>query len=168
MTTYTVLALDPGGTTGWASYQAEVMSYAALGDETQTPKYEYYDEKWERGQLAGIDHQKALYTLMGLKHTDEYYIVCERFVERPDNKGAIDIAQKYIGVVELFAIDRQANLVMQMPAQAKGFVKDATIKKLGLWFPGQRHAMDATRHLLFFLVNQTAKRQDLLDKGWKF
>jgi hypothetical protein len=67
----------------------------------------------------------------------------------------------------MFAKDRDVEMVLQTPAQAKGFVKDANLKKLGVWFPGQRHAMDAMRHLTFWMVNKEG-RKDLLTKGWKF
>jgi hypothetical protein len=48
----------------------------------------------------------------------------------------------------------------------KGFVSDDKIKRAGLWYTGNKHAMDATRHLLYALVNVHG-RTDLVERFWK-
>ena len=170
MSTFTALGLDPGGKTGWAAYQATHM-YGLEGQD------EWYDEKWTCGQLEEEDHSGHLEHILGQFHTEEYHIICEAFTDRPGKFGAKKSeAPKYIDVVKFFVRDRNQTLPddrtiylhMQEAGQAKPFVKDASIKKLGLWFPGKKHAMDAYRHLLFWLVNGPFDRADILMKGWKF
>lgn len=185
MTTFTALALDPGGTTGWAMYRAtKMITPPDDAVDMRNPKpadwydylYEWYNEEWRVGHLEGSDHADDLLTLLELNHTADYHIVVERFTPRPGKVGAqLEVAPRYITICEMFAKERSSellhqkvDLVLQNVGQAKPFVKDRNIKKLGLWSPGQKHAMDAMRHLLFYLVNGPYKRKDLLEKGWKF
>lgn len=171
MTTFTAIALDPGGSTGWAYYRATKMVGFDGSQSDDTFTTEWYDEEWKVGQLGPGDHADELLHLLELNHTQEYWVICERFIPRPGKIGAqLDEAPRYITVTEMFVKERELldHYVLQMPAQAKNFVPNATVKKLDLWYPGQKHAMDAMRHLLFWMVNGPYKRQDLLKKGWKF
>ena len=104
-----------------------------------------------------------------------YTNICERFEYRNTSRAGLVLDSKeYIGVVNLFAQDRSATLrrpvAYQNASEAKGFVRDSHIKKLGLWSSGNPHAMDATRHLLYWLTNKyedTDFRLELLRLGWK-
>lgn len=167
MTTITILALDPGGTTGWARMQANALLIPAFSEKT-----EFYDVEWTRGQLGPHPHHTELMTLLELSHTEEYRIVCESFEYRNRSRpGLVLDSVEYIGVTKLFVADRKSEhipLAMQTAAMGKGFVKDENIKKLGLWFPSQKHAMDATRHLLYYMINTAdIMKQYLLTRGWK-
>lgn len=166
MTTITILALDPGGTTGWARFRALAMYNPIL---SQT---EYYDTKWTRGQLGPEPHHQALTTLLEMSYTEEYHIVCESFEYRNNSRAGLVLdSVEYIGVTKLFLLQEKrfnVSLHMQTASMGKGFVKDENIKKLGLWFPSQKHAMDATRHLLYYMINTAGiMKQDLLTRGWK-
>lgn len=175
---YRVLALDPGGTTGWSSYTAERMgSYDADKEH-----FEYYNEKWACGQIGPDDHHLRLYEFLGTQQTEEYTIVYESFEFRNQTKDAerdnINLmSREYIGVTRLFAQARMDGregqlLSFQTAGKAKGFIPDKgpmankKIKDAGLWYPNQKHAMDATRHLLYHLVNRTG-RWDLVERWWK-
>lgn len=178
MTTFTAIAIDPGETSGWAYYRAQMMGINTTASATGTVgtglySYEWYDEEWNVGQIDTSKSSEDLILLLEQNHTQEYWVICERFVPRPGKVGAkLDVTPHVIGAVELFIDDRKLrdNYVQQMPAQAKNFVPNATVKKLGLWYPGQKHAMDAMRHLLFWLVTGPYKdsQSDKLIRGWKF
>lgn len=171
MTTFTALALDPGGTTGWSMYRASLMPVVDADEQSGLPTgaREWYNEGWRCGQLGPGDHADELLTLLEMNHTAEYHVIVERFVPRPDKVGAkLEVAPRYITIAEMFCKDRNVEMHLQNVGQAKPFVKDVSIKKLGLWSPGQRHAMDATRHLLFWMINGEYKRTDLLHRGWRF
>lgn len=177
MTQFTAIALDPGGTTGWASYTATKMEW---WDNREGPeRFEWYEEHWNCGQFGSDDTEETIDILLGTMHTTEYHIICERFTVRPGKVGAqLDVAPKIIGEVEAFIKQRnrdieglrthQIKLHMQEVSAAKGFVKDRNIKKLSLWSPGFKHAMDAQRHLLYWMIHGEYKRTDLLRHGWKF
>lgn len=171
---YRVLAFDPGGTTGWSSYTAERMP-AVDGPE------EYLQEKWQCGQIGPGDHHLALDRFLGSQQTQEFVVVCESFEFRNTDKRHRDnislISREYIGVIKRFHQQRMEghrgqHLVMQTAGLAKSFIPDTgsmankKIKDAGLWYPNSKHAMDATRHLLWYLVNRD-NREDLVRRWWK-
>lgn len=163
---YRVIALDPGGTTGWDTYSATRMV-------TPDGTVEWYDEEWRCGQLGPGDHHDQLYALLEDQHVQHYAVVCESFEFRQgkqrDNLNLI--SREYIGIVKMFAKERNVPLHMQSAGMAKGFVPDKgpmrnkKLRVMGLWVPGKKHAMDARRHLVFYLVNKE-HRYDLVE-SWK-
>src|SRR3954447_23572710 len=142
MTTLTVLALDPGGTTGWAMYRAEQL-YNIDGEP------EFYNELYLCGQMGPEEHHQQLYHWLEHNHTSEYHVVYESFEYRNKSReGLVLISREYIGVIKLFDAERGGVvLVKQGPSTAMAFVKDTHLKKLGVWDWRQVHAMDAYRHL---------------------
>jgi hypothetical protein len=56
------------------------------------------------------------------------------------------------GLIRYFSSVYHVPMMMQTPSQAKNLIKDAVIKRAGLYVPGQGHAMDAVRHALYFLI----------------
>jgi hypothetical protein len=151
-----ILALDPGGTTGWAMWQDK----------------EYAREKapWDHftyGQLEAQQHHEDLYALLELMQTSEFTLICETFEFRQQDvekrMGISLVSREYIGVAKLFAQQRMSSpVVLQSPGAAKGFIPDkakngmaanAKLKVMGLYMPGKPHAMDAMRHLIYYMVN---------------
>lgn len=167
----TILALDPGGTTGFAYYMADV---------TNTPdgKPEFFKERWNRGHLGPGAHHKGLYDFLGYMQVTNYIIVCESFEYRHNPKdqqreNIVLDSKEYIGIVKLFFAERMLPLewhhplVFQTASEGKGFwfpQKDSTkLKKVGLYSPNMIHANDATAHLLHFMSFKM-KRNDLFEK----
>jgi hypothetical protein len=139
-----LLALDPGGTTGWAYCDTD-------------------KDEWERGQLAQRPHHMALWELLCTVQPD--VLIYERFqYQRRELDRGVSLvldSVEYIGVTKLWMdtgrlVDCQ--LVEQTPAQAKNLWSDEKVKALGLWVPGQSHSMDATRHLLYYRVVTLGER----------
>jgi hypothetical protein len=56
-------------------------------------------------------------------------------------------------------------VVFQTAGAGKGFVSDEKLKIMDMWVPGKKHAMDARRHLIYYMVNKQ-KRLDLI-QSWK-
>ena len=133
--TRTIIALDPGGTTGWAVWQGDQINVGHWGPD---------------------DHHLTLFDNLGFYQTSEYHIVCESFEYRQHARANVNLVSKeYIGIVKLFQQERMSKLPnqyvkFQTAAQAKGFVTDSKIKASHLWTPGMRHAMDAMRHLIYY------------------
>jgi hypothetical protein len=131
-----IVAFDPGGTTGVASYDDQ-------------------EEEWARTQLIGY-HHKELWEWL-LNH-DPQVIIYERFMyqRRELTKGVslnLD-AVEYIGVLKLWekmSSPLSPQLICQTPHQAKKFWDDNKLKTLNLYMAGAPHANDATRHLLYYL-----------------
>lgn len=145
-----ILAVDPGGMTGFA--------YTLLGEHwepanvvaDQMPAHAFCD--WTYAQPAFI-------------HTNTLF-VCESFkiTAATAKKTAQPDALETIGVLKFFARRSNAQFHLQDPGSAKTFVTDKQLRKIGLWKPGQDHARDAIRHLVLgicsFGVGQ--QREELL------
>jgi len=163
-----IIALDPGGTTGWAMWQdTTIMAGADLG---------WPWNHFTCGQIGPEEHHDDLYILLETQQTHPFTVVCETFEFRQsDNhrEGTNLMSREYIGVAKLFVRQRsfvkdgvaQVRYVPQSPSQGKGFVSDEKLKVMGLWVPGQKHARDALRHLVYYLVNK--KHMHQLIKPWK-
>jgi hypothetical protein len=82
----------------------------------------------------------------------DVHIVVERFEFRKDEqyRDKIDYtAAEVVGALRLWCIDRSyIRLIQKSASLGKPFWTDDKIKTIGLWVPGYKHAMDATRHLL--------------------
>ncbi len=162
-----IIALDPGGTTGWAMWQDEPFAGAS--------------GVWSNfviGQIGPHEHHKELNDLLGLQQVHDYTIVCESFEFRKAEgfrEGISLISREYIGVAKLFAAERMNRpVVLQTAGMGKGFIPDkakdglaanAKLKILGLYTPSMKHSNDAMRHLLYYLVN--VKHMHQLIAPWR-
>lgn len=161
MITQRIIGLDPGGTTGWATY-----SYSADTDK-------FY---WDCGQLGPKKHHLELEALLEMEQVKDYTIVCESFEYRNASRaGLVLVSNQYIGVVENFCQKRNVKLVMQTASVGKitkkSFVKKENLEKLDLWVKGGgsswSHAMDAYGHILQYMIKNDINRDYLLHRGWK-
>jgi hypothetical protein len=181
MTNFTVLAFDPGGATGWAMYQAEKVplplstgDYTDMGGviriSTSWQSYEMTEEKYTCGTFDYKEHHLALGAFIERQVVQETYVVSESFEFRQGTtkRTGLDLSSReYIGVMKYICADRDIPFTQQTAALGKGFVSDDKLKASGLWIGGRdnRHAMDAYRHLIYFMVNKL-RRHDLV-KAWK-
>lgn len=154
-----IIALDPGGTTGWATLTIDLKKRT---------------HEFKSGHLGPQKHHNSLMVLLENQHVRDTYVVSESFEFRQRARdNLVLVSLEYIGVTKLFCETRDVPLFMQTAAMGKGFAKDVHIKKLGLWTPGYKHAMDAMRHLLYFALNNKRApvdfelRKALLTQGWK-
>jgi hypothetical protein len=152
-----ILTFDPGGKTGWCSFDRGAITNA---------------ECLKRGQLEGDDYHQRLFdfliTISESRVIAPLHIICERFEFRKDEqyRDKIDYkAVEYIGVIKLFARmyrDSGIKLIMQSASAVCGetaffgdnkktkFGGNDRLKQMGLWVPGQPHATDATRHYAYY------------------
>lgn len=144
-----VLALDPGGTTGWAFFDPKSVSVFC-------------------GQLLG-EHHKMLWN-----HIEEWapeLIVCESFQFRQfegfDKSKVVLDSVEYIGILKLHEQMYHTPLVFQTASTAKHFVADMKLQRMD-WYKrtaGMVHARDALRHLLYHLV-VTEKIREPITNRW--
>jgi len=145
----TYLALDPGGTTGWASFQPS------------TVRFEWGKLATDDGDADIPGHHRALWNLLehmhGLAYPNEYLtVICEKFnYQRRDITKGIQlelISRNYIGIVELFCKQRPKSTYLFM--HELGFktfwLKSDKIKVVG--WPTSQHERDALAHLLYHLT----------------
>ena len=124
-----ILALDPGRTTGAAYFP---------DDDTFHVDQRQFDYS-----------HKTLYNYLRLVNPD--IIVCESFTYQRRDK--VDLSPvEMIGVTKLYCERNSTPYREQSPAQAKKFWDDKKVRTCGLWLPGHPHAIDAARHLLYFMT----------------
>jgi hypothetical protein len=138
-----IVAVDPGGTTGIAWWKPNAPEGTSHYGTEQVPACD------TEGGLRSLLYHVGVW----LAEATPAYLVVERFEFRQEDsqmRSKIDYtAAEVIGALRALVCDRQGvTLVKQGAAQAKGFWTDDKIQKLALWVPGQKHAMDAMRHLL--------------------
>lgn len=164
-----IVALDPGGTTGWGMFTAEER-YDHLDKKSVYTKH-----KFDCGQLGPQEHHSELYNALGMWQTDHYIVVCESFEYRNRARPGLElISKEYIGVAKLFCEERGIKYIEQTASMGKvrdkstAFIKPRNLQKLGLWTPGWGHAMDGYGHLLYYMINTAGiMKHELLAKGWR-
>ena len=127
-----LLALDPGRTVGWAAFDK-----GASGERYHSGQVKD-DQVWHLLESSKLN----------LKGLD--LLIVESFKYRQLPKADLTPVE-VIGIVKEWARQFQVDVTWQTPSQAKFFFTDDRIKKLGLYQPGKPHAMDAMRHLLYYL-----------------
>lgn len=129
-----LIALDPGFTTG-----------VALLDSRQVLKT--YQKAFSHKDLMEY-----------LEYLHPTTVVYESFVYQRRNKVEL-YPVEVIGVIRLYAQKYDIPLYVQSPGQAKNFMTDDKIKAMSLWVKGQKHGMDALRHLLYHEIVTKGNRQ---------
>lgn len=187
----TVIAFDPGGTTGWALYTVRPEALSNL-DEHRDERLLDNVIKWEHGQVdcgstkgnlgtslhpgvstsgenAGIDE------LVGLVRAwPGAAIVIEDFILDPSR---FNTGRDLLSPVRITAplsymlwLQRRAPF-FQSASLAKSTVTDERLKRWGYYSStgGLNHARDADRHALTFLrrcANPTRESRELREAAW--
>lgn len=128
-----LLAVDPGETVGWA-----VFDNLALA---------------EAGQFSVINLE-AFDAFLTAKRPDHMVIENYRVYasKAARHVGSEVNTAQYIGILKFLADMYQVPYTLQMAHQAKGWVSDARLHQLGLFQVGRRHANDAIRHGVYYLL----------------
>ena len=151
--TTTVIAIDPGVNTG--------LVVARVEEEVEILHFDQFICSTHTETAELIKH-----------YLDEYpqaIVVAEQFDLRPSNRFTADLTPVKVNAILDWFVD---DIHYQTPAQAKGLVKDATLKNLGWWLTGKdvdykdaNDVRDAFRHLVYYLVHEL-KHKWTLDNGW--
>lgn len=144
-----IIGIDPGGTTGLCWWRRSIRAT------------DMYD--WMQIDNCSTDEQiRVLLRLLGsvsglavpYTRAHQVHVVCEKFEFRLDERDRTKIdytAAEVIGAVRCWAMDLEhIKLIRRGATIGKGFWTDDKLKTLGVWVPGKKHAMDATRHLLSY------------------
>lgn len=134
-----ILAVDPGGTSGWAETTVE----NPIGDLTY-------------GQLEPSAMAAHLRAFVNGAHSEDRRLVMERFsiTAHTARKTPQLDALELIGLGKYLAEWHDVAFVLQDPADAKAFAHNAALRRWGIWVPVQDHARDAVRHLVYALARQ--------------
>lgn len=149
----TVIAIDPGVNTG--------IVVAHVEEEVEILYFEQF--------ICATHVETAQHIKQVLDAYPDAVIVAEQFDLRPGNKFSADLTPVKVNAILDYLVD---DIHYQTPAQAKGLVKDATLKNLGWWLTGKdvgykdaNDVRDAFRHLVYYLVHEMHHKWTL-DNGW--
>lgn len=132
----TIVALDPGQTTGVAVIPNEGLPWNIVAM-----------------QLTGAHHSTLLELLVSHKPS---VVICETFQNRGQD-SAVLASVEYIGVVKLYLQLSKATGVWQSSSTGKQFWDDERLQQYGLYIKGLPHARDAIRHYAYW---RAFKEQD--------
>lgn len=142
-----VLAVDPGLVSGWATWESGRF---AAGEHDPHPMCDFADE-W---MSAHAGNPNALVVV-------EAFIITEQTLRKTRQYWSLEI----IGALKWRASVHGVRYLdpMQTPSQAKRFGKDKRLKDMGLWHPTPGgHANDACRHLCLALSKCGAVRPTVI------
>lgn len=134
-----MLALDPGGTTGYAVLKQH-------GDGVQLVVGE---ARWSLVEMHGVldrfinDEIEAM------------HVIYEDFSYRNASRAGLDLTPvKLIGIIEYFReqFEPFVGFHVQSAATGKAFWSDDKLKKKDIYAKGKKHGRDATRHLMQWLA----------------
>jgi hypothetical protein len=131
-----ILVLDPGKTTGWATFDVAHQDFAS-GQEDYDGTCRLLFDTAKQGTDLDIVSESLVITVKTAKNTQATWSL------------------ELIGVAR--AVSRlwtQQELVLQTPAAAKRLCSDDLLKTLGWYKPGKAHANDAARHLGLFMIQR--------------
>lgn len=137
-----VLAVDPGGTTGFCLWRG-------------TEDWKAWAEPEPRLAAATI-HTRLAARDIDVLIMENFYIT--KFTAQKSQDGKVSI--ELIGVGWYLAPLYDVAFVLQPPSDAKHFATDAKLKAMGMWTKGVDHPRDATRHALLYVA-----RNNLIDLG---
>jgi hypothetical protein len=134
-----LLALDPGETTGYVHLNIgpDGINLKSFGQISCAPLH------------VGIDKLEKLIDDVNPKHVvyEDYRVYTFKSASHSNSELH---TPKLIGAIEMMV--RKRSHSKEMAQQAKMFVTDQKLEEWGYWWKGKRHARDAMRHALYFLM----------------
>lgn len=152
-----VLAVDPGGTTGYAGIRLDLATVL----RGRAPISRAIQE-WTCGQIDGDENEQILYLKNYILKVTSCAVVIEDFSLRKFNRDRELLAPVRVTAALEWAIwqtDRvtkqNIHIIKQMPALAMTCATDDRLKRTGLYRKGEEHARDAVRHAVTYLRRLT-------------
>lgn len=142
----TVIAVDPGKTTG-------IVWYVPEHDVYHQKQLEFSEMEMLHQLIAAqVEYAESVNT--GNAHlcalAVERFVITAQTAKNTQAPWSLEV----IGVTRYFAQRWCVPLVLQSAASAKTFATDRRLKQLGWYVPGRGHGNDAARHLLLFLIQR--------------
>jgi hypothetical protein len=143
----TILALDPGGVTGW--FLATIEADTGL---VGTPNFGQLELRNTNGEL--LPHGDPLLVLLDDVVSQHEYLMVVAENYRPEFARAQDYAaMEYLGLVEGWCRRRLVSFERQ-DRGIKTFWTKEKLQKVNAWPKAMPHAQDAARHWLAYAFKQ--------------
>lgn len=164
----TVIAIDPGETTGWAMWNVypealcdpneKILSNIHLWTHGQVECVERFDnDEFEDKGVAFVNESEAIGVaelVSLLRNWDSATVVIESFILRQQRKDSSLLSPVRISAaLSQWLWQQRRSYFIQQPSLAKTTATDDRLKKWGLYHRsgGMIHARDADRHAITFL-----------------
>ena len=136
-----LLALDPGETTGCCVFiDGNVSEFRQLSTVNKKTR----DYEW--GIIEDFIDEISPDAVI----IENYRI----YAHKLEQHSSSDVPTlQLIGAIKYMLHKRNIPYKLQMAQQAKGFVTDDKLKEWGMWDVGHKHARDACRHCVYYLVS---------------
>lgn len=143
-----ILVLDPGETTGWAVFRKGCLDSCG---QFSTPHpadlavniravYDFWLDLRSRYPNS---------PLLNLILYEEYRVRGNKF---KTHVGSEVVTIQHIGAIKVVADELEVPTEKQTAGMAKGFATDPKLRHWGLYQSNQRHANDAIRHGVYYLL----------------
>lgn len=154
-----VLAVDPGGMTGWSIMTTTVDKVVnrslSLEEMVVTWRHGEIPSEGDFGEQVAVE---VLVTLLDHVGSHSTTVVLENFVpQRLDKSKAFLSPVRLNSAFEQLLFQEQVSWTKQMPRE-KGAMDDNRLKAKGFYERGMGHARDADRHALLFLQKLQGNR----------
>jgi hypothetical protein len=143
-----ILAFDPGETTGACNFYGAELKEAVQLPTGLMPTAAVAVRNWINQYTEETGFKPDAIVI-------ENYRVYSWKTD--DHAWAEMHTSRLIGAIELICHDLGIPLHKQSAQNAKGFCTDDKLKAWGFWMRGERHARDAIRHAVFYLLFTHAK-----------
>lgn len=145
-----LLCLDPGGTTGVAVMECAPAEAPNVVEQIQVDT---------KDPEIAAQNLSELFARVRPDHVVmEDYRVYKWKQEEHTHSDLM--TPQVIGMIKFICAQNKILPSMQMAAQAKGFVDDDKLKAWNLWIRGRRHARDAIRHGIYYLLFTHASQKE--------
>jgi hypothetical protein len=165
-----VVAIDPGGTTGWSVF---MVHPDALSDEDVSVLSNV--EHWSHGQIHGDEDSQAKQIMELIEAWPDCAVVMEDFILRTYRKDRDLLAPVRIAAKVEFGLkfwpglggQRNNTRMFYQPTSVLASITDSRLQQWGFYQRegGMEHARDADRHALYFLRGAKVKRA-LREAAW--
>ena len=143
-----IVGLDPGETTGYAYWNPQDSTFTLRQLKTKSPEEGY-------SNILNQMRQDLNYNFEGLEIVCEDYRV---YAWKADTHSWAGLhTPQLIGAIKIMAMLQLLPLHFQMAQEAKSWATDDQLKSWGVYDPGQRHARDASRHIIRHMFFYTGK-----------
>lgn len=125
-----ILGIDPGGTTGLASWN---------------------DGTWDVRQLPADEVPAYTREWISWPWAEELHVVCERFVPSARAMTFQPDALELIGYTKYLCKEKGISFTLQSPATAKTLFPNPLLKTIGAYTKSTPHGLDAARHVALWM-----------------
>lgn len=144
-----IVAVDPGGTTGYAAMRFDLAAVLS-GKRSITRAL----QQWHSGQISGSENEQVMFLKNFILKIGHTAVVIESFQLRQMSAELSPVRVTAALEWALWQTDRVTpqflHTVKQQPSMAKTTATDERLKRAGLYRAGEEHGRDAVRHAITY------------------